>query len=73
MTRYGLFGAKSRDFLTYRGRILVHDNDRELAYLLPGSTPRPLPRDIPAELTLPIRLHPELAAIRWPLDRGDFQ
>jgi hypothetical protein len=73
MARYGLYGAVSRDFLTYMGRILVHDNQHELAFLIPGgATVRELPRDIPDGQTMPIRSHPELAAIQWPLTKGQF-
>lgn len=73
MTRYGLYGSRSRDFLTYGGRILVHDNRDELAFLITGAAVRELPRDIPDEQTLPMSAHPELAAVRWPLRRGDFR
>ena len=71
--RYGLYGDVSHDFLTLDGRVLVHDNAAELAFLVIGATPRELPSSFPADQTLPIRLHPDLAAVRWPLDRRDFR
>jgi hypothetical protein len=63
MTRYGFYGANSQDFLTYGGRILVHDNRHELEFLTTGATVRTLPSDIPEDQTLPIRFHPGLASV----------
>lgn len=73
MTRYGLYGANSRDFLTLGGRILVHDNQHELEFLTTGAAIRELPGDIPDEQTLPISAHPELAGVTWPLNRAEFR
>jgi hypothetical protein len=73
VTRYGLFGAQSRDFLTYGGRVLVHDNPDELAFLIEGATVRAVPPSIPDALTLPITAHPELTGVRFPLSRRDFR
>lgn len=73
MKRYGLYGSTSRDFLTYGGQILVHGDHAELAFLFPhGVTVRELPADIPADQCLPIRFHPDLQSVRWPLDRRQF-
>lgn len=74
MTRYGLYGPNSRDFLTLGGRILVHDNAAELEFLVPsGARVITVPSDIPEDQTLLIALHPELASVKWPLDRRDFR
>jgi hypothetical protein len=73
VTRYGLFGAHSRDFLTYGGRVLVHDNADELEFLVAGAAVRPVPPSIPDDQTLPITAHPELAGVRFPLSRRDFR
>lgn len=71
--RYALYGDNSRDWLTWGGRILWHSNAAELAYLVPhGATVRELPRDVPDELCMHIRFHPSMAAVRWPLNRRDF-
>lgn len=72
MTRYGLYGANTRDFLTYGGRILVHDNRHELEFLLFGPAVRELPRDIPDEQTVSIKRHPSFIGVRWPIRREDF-
>jgi hypothetical protein len=72
MTRYGLWHARSREFYTLDGRVLWHDNRAELEYLVPGTPVREVPDSFPADQCLPIRLHPQLAAVQWPLTREQF-
>lgn len=72
MKRYGLWGEISRDFLTHGGKVIVHDSAAELEFLVPGTPVREVPPSVPVELTIPIRFHPDMAAVRWPLDRRDF-
>ncbi|NUU26113.1 MAG: hypothetical protein HOV68_32125 [Streptomycetaceae bacterium] len=69
--RYGLYGPNSRDFLSYGGRLLVHHDRAQLEFLVPGTPVRELPPDIPADQTMPIRFHPELAAVQW-TESGDI-
>lgn len=72
--RYALQGTTSRDLLTFGGRVLVHDNRAELEFLFAGAVRVvDCPRDIPPEQTLPVRHHPQLAAVTWPLDPKDFR
>jgi len=76
--RYGLYGRTSRNFLTYGGRILWHDNKDDLAFLFPiaknGSTQvREIPPDIPMDQCLPIRDHPDMSWVTWPLTRQQFR
>lgn len=71
--RWGLWSPSSRDFLTLNGQIIVHHDRGELEFLVPGTPTREVPASIPVEQTLPIRFHPDLAAVRWPLDRRDFR
>lgn len=73
MTRYGLYGAASRDFFTYGGRVLTHDNRAELEFLIPGTPVREVPPSIPPDQCLPIRHHPDMAAMQWPLTRSQFR
>lgn len=72
MKRYGLWGDRTRDFLTYGGQILIHENPAELAFLVPSAQVREVPPSIPAEQTLPVRFHPAMDAVQWPLQRRDF-
>lgn len=74
MARYALQGTVSRDLLTWNGRVLVHDDPGEMAFLFAGDVKViPCPRDIPPEQTLEIRYHPQLASVQWPLDRSQFR
>ena len=38
MTRYALQGTVSRDLLTWNGKVLVHDNPGEMAFLFAGTS-----------------------------------
>ncbi|GIH26071.1 hypothetical protein Aph01nite_43810 [Acrocarpospora phusangensis] len=60
----------SGELLTFGGQVLVHDNRGELEYLLPGARVVPYDGDLP---TLPIRDHPSMASVQWPLRREDFR
>lgn len=71
--RYGLYGDTTRDFLTYGGRVLVHGSRAELEFLCPGTRVREVPPSVPAEQTLPIRFHPHLQHLSWPLRREEFR
>lgn len=73
MARYGLVGARTRDFLTYGGRVLFHDNRGELEFLVPDTRVVELPPSIPSDQTLPIRLHPDLVTVEWPLTKEQFR
>ena len=74
-SRFGLYGERSRDFLTYRGRILWHDDAIQLAYLFPvgTATVREIPGDVPAELMLHVSRHPAMTEVSWPLTRDQFR
>jgi hypothetical protein len=71
--RWGLVGAVSRDFLTYGGRVLWHNNRRELEFLVPDTRVMELPPDLPPDQCLPIREHPDFASTSFPLRRQDFR
>lgn len=74
MSRYALQGTTSRDLLTYGGKVLVHDNAAEMAFLFAGDVKViDCPRTIPPEQTLAIRFHPQLAAVTWPLTKEQFR
>ena len=73
--RYALYGTMTRDFVTWRGRFLVHDNQSEMAFLVPKGTlvPRELPRDIPEELTMPLLAHPNFEGVTRPIRKDQFR
>lgn len=74
-TRYAVRAATpGGDLLTWHGRVLVHGNRDELEFLLAGDIRVvECPRDIPPEQCLELRFHPQLASVKWPLDRKDFR
>lgn len=75
--RYGLYGQRSRDFLTYGGRIIWHDSAAELEFLCPANVGtavvREIPRHIPDGLMISVKDHPSFAAVTWPLTREQFR
>lgn len=73
MNRHALVGAVSGELLSLGGRVLVHDNAAELEFLFPGARVVALPSYVPPEQTLPVSAHPEMASVRFPLDRRDFR
>lgn len=75
MARYALQSLlPPGDLLSWRGRVLVHDSAAEMEFLFAGDVKvTECPRDLTPEETLDIRFHPQLASVRWPLDRKDFR
>lgn len=73
MKRYGLYGTRSRDFLTYGGRVLVHSNQAEMEWLFPGMPVREVPPSMPADQCLPIEHHPDMSAVQFPLTKEQFR
>lgn len=75
-----LVGIRTGEPLSFRGRVILHDGPpAEVAFLLPtvrcvalsGTADR-----ISARLGRPVmmlRQHPDMASVRWPLDRRDFR
>jgi hypothetical protein len=74
---FALYGETTGDLLTLHGRPLVHDNRVEMAWLLPKARIVPVTeRDLVARSPLPplpLREHPALAHLSWPLRRGEFR
>lgn len=59
------------DVFTYQGKVLVHENLHELEFLFPGRkfvnlNTSELPR-------MPLRDHPDMAPVRFPLRKEDFR
>lgn len=73
--RYGLYGLIGKDFLTFGGKILIHENAAELEFMVPKGTVsvRELPRDIPAEQTMDILAHPNFYGVKRPITRSQFR
>ncbi len=72
MTLWALVGARTGEVLSWRGRVLVHPDRAELEFLFPAARVVACPPDLVAA-SLPLAAHPDMAAVRWPLDRRDFR
>lgn len=73
MKRYAVAGRASGELLSLGGRILVHPDRAELEWLLAGQRVVEVPPHIPAEQTMPWSQHPNMSAVRFPLERRDFR
>jgi hypothetical protein len=75
--RFALYGTNSRQMLTYNGLIITHHNRAQLEWMHPGTRVVDVPGDIPESQCLPIRFHPDYAAVQWDangdLDRRQFR
>ncbi|HET9234929.1 MAG TPA: hypothetical protein VFP10_12380 [Candidatus Eisenbacteria bacterium] len=75
-----LVTARSGEPFSFRGKVILHDGPAaEVEYILP--TVRTVEVRGPAERVsarlgrpvMRLRDHPDLASVRWPLDRRDFR
>ncbi len=65
--KYVLVGRTTKDALTYKGKILVHDNKSELEFLFPNERVAPLPSYVDASLTMALKDHPDMGAVQFPI------
>lgn len=73
MRAYGIYSPTTRDFLTYSGRVLVHDNEAEMAWLFVGARIREVPPSVPDDQRIPLAHHPQLGGTTFPLVRSEFR
>lgn len=71
MSRYALVGDRSRDLLTYGGRVIVHQDRSEMEWLFPMSRVVEVRGDVGPEMLL--RDHPSMAAVEFPLRKEAFR
>lgn len=71
-TRWAIEGPRTRDLLTYGGRVIVHNSRPELEWLIAGARIVQCPRTIPPEQTIELRFHPQFEGCTWPLRREEF-
>lgn len=71
--RWALQGERSRELLTWRERVLVHNNRAELEFLVTGAHVVPCPQSIPDEQTIPLHAHPDFAHHQFPLRRENYR
>jgi hypothetical protein len=72
--RYALKGKVSHQLLSWRGLVIVHDNQYELEWLIVGEFRLiTLPKNVDPEDTVWIKDHPDFQSVEWPLDREEFK
>jgi hypothetical protein len=73
---FALKGELSGELISYGGRVLVHDNPRELQFLFPKMTVVEVSMNgdglADGRATMPVRDHPQLVDVTWPLDPNNF-
>lgn len=69
---FGLWGQHSSSWITLGGRVIAHTSREELEFLCPGPEVKPI-NGIGADEVLMLRDHPNMASVRWPLNREDFR
>ncbi|KPM55734.1 hypothetical protein ACG83_10675 [Frankia sp. R43] len=69
---WALVGARSGEVLSYQGRAIVHGDRAELEFLFPASRVVPCPTDLVAT-SMPLSVHPGMAAVRFPLRKEDYR
>lgn len=66
-----LVGKRSGEALTYGGRVITHENRAEMAWLFPNE--RVAEYRPGNDLTMRLVDHPDMAVVRFPLNRKDFR
>ncbi len=65
--KYCLIGRTTKDPLSYKGKVLVHDDKSELEFLFPNERVAPLPKIFSEDLTMALKDHPDMGAVQFPL------
>jgi hypothetical protein len=79
--KFALKSSATRDLITYQGRVIVHNNERELAFLFglgQGKNPSLSVVEISARFvserpTVRLAAHPDMAGVTFPLDPDEFR
>lgn len=82
MRVFAIEGALSRELMTFMGRVIVHDNLREMEFLFPkyrDGRYRFVEVDLDGDVQLLdgrgilwLKDHPDMDLVRWPLREQDF-
>lgn len=67
--KYAIVGRKSKDLLTYKGRVITHEDRREMEYLFPMERIVPLPSYYGEDLTMRLQDHPDMDTVQFPLEK----
>jgi hypothetical protein len=69
--RYAMWGRHSQSWISFQGRVIVHDDKGEMEFLFPGSVVRPI-SGLREEDMMTIKDHPGCIDFQWPIKREDF-
>lgn len=76
MTWYAMVGLVSGELLSLNGRVLVHENSREVEFLVANVRVVELGPSLEKALAgrphMLLRDHPDMSWVRWPLQEDDF-
>lgn len=77
---YAMVGPATGEILSHGGRMVLHGDRAELEWLCPGVRVVKVRGESPEEVAhrygrpaMLLRDHPDMAPVRWPLDRRDFR
>jgi hypothetical protein len=68
---YGICGRSTGQLLTCQGMAILHGNREEMEFLFPAEKIVPVPNW--NESFMPLRDHPDMVTVRWPLQKEDFR
>lgn len=69
---YGIRGRSTGQLLTYQGKAILHDNRGEMEFLFPAENV--VRADGFADGSfIPLKDHPDMIPVRWPLRKEDFR
>lgn len=79
MTTWYAVRHSSGELLSLKGAVIVHDNPREIEWLIAPAKPIPLKGTTPPEVAhhlsrrvLLLKDHPDFSNVTWPLDKSKF-
>lgn len=65
--KYCLIGRITKEPLSYKGRVIVHEDKAEMEYLFPNNRVVELPAYFGEDLTIPLKFHPDMDNVKFPL------
>lgn len=72
-TFYAYGGKASSELLSYKGRVLIHTDPQEMEFLVPGFRIVKLSATDLAQRVMLLRDHPNMAAVKWPIQKEAFR
>jgi hypothetical protein len=70
MKKFCLLGRTTKEPLSYKGRVIVHESREEFQYLFPNNRVVELPAYFGEDLTIPLKFHPDMGNVKFPLEKN---